>query len=158
MSLLFFSPVFAEKIGYVDLDKILASSEEGKKAKIQFDSEVKVKEGELKKLEETLKKRSLDFEKKKTVLNLEGQKQEEKNMQMEFMRIQQLRQKYFEEMKEREKQLLSPLAEKIRKIISTMAEAEKYSFVFQKEPAFIIYADEKLDVTDLVVKKLNEKK
>lgn len=157
-SLLFFFPVLAEKIAYVDLDRILASSEEGKKAKTHFDNEVKAKEDELKKLEGALKKKADEFEKKKTVLNPEGQKQEEKNLQMEFMGLQQLRQKYFEEMKERERELLSPLVEKVRKIIEKTAVTEKYSFVFEKKASFIIYADEKLDLTDLVVKKLNEKK
>ena len=156
--LFLFSPIYAEKIAYVDLDQILIASEEGKKAKTQFDKEVKVKEEELKKLEDALKKKAEEFEKKKTILNPEGQKQEEKNMQMEFMRLQQMRQKYFEEMKEREKQLLSPLVERVRKIIEHTAAAEKYSFVFEKKASFIIYADDKLDLTSMVVKKLNEKK
>ncbi len=158
LSLLFIFPLLAEKIAYVDLDQILISSEEGKKAKVQFDKEVKIKEDELKKIEVALKKRAEEFEKKKTVLNPEGQKEEEKAMQMEFMRLQQLRQKYFEEMKEKERVLLSPLVEKVRKIIEKTAATEKYSFVFEKKASFIIYADEKLDLTDLVVKKLNENK
>src|SRR3989338_1165546 len=155
--LFLFSPIYAEKIAYVDLDQILIASEEGKKAKTQFDKEVKVKEEELKKLEDALKKKAEEFEKKKTILNPEGQKQEEKNMQIEFMRLQQMRQKYFEEMKEREKELLSPLVERVRKIIEHTAAAEKYSFVFEKKASFIIYADDKLDLTSMVVKKLNEK-
>lgn len=155
---IFVNTSFAESIGFIDLDKILMQSKEGKKIKAQFDQEVKVKQEEIKKMEDAVKKKMETFNQKKFALKPEGQKQEEENIQMEIMRGRELMQKYMQEMQVREKELLSPLVERVRKIIENISEKEGYSFVFEKQASFVIYAQNKYDLTDRVIKLINEGK
>lgn len=154
----FIRAAFAENIGFIDLDKILMQSKEGKKIKTQFDKEAKVKQEEIKKLEDAIKKKIETFNQKKFALKPEGQKQEEENIQMEILRGREITQKYMQDMQLREKELLSPLVERVRKIIENISEKEGYSFVFEKQSSFIIYSKPQYDLTDRVIKIINEGK
>ncbi|MBI2609161.1 MAG: OmpH family outer membrane protein [Deltaproteobacteria bacterium] len=157
--LVFFSSqgAAAQKIGFIDLDRILSESSQGKNAKAQFDKLAKPKQEEIQKRQESVKKKIEEFQKKKFALTEEGQKQEEQKLQMEVMEVQQVSQAWFQEMQKKEQELLQPLVEKVRSLIQEIAKAEKYKLVVDKKAPFLLYSDDSDQLTEKVLKRLNKK-
>jgi Skp family chaperone for outer membrane proteins len=57
----------------------------------------------------------------------------------------------------RNKELTQPIVDKINRIIEAIAVEQSYTMVFDVANANIVYADKKLDLTDLVLTRLNQR-
>jgi outer membrane protein len=56
----------------------------------------------------------------------------------------------------RNKELTQPIVEKINKILEELGKDQGYTIIFDVANANIVYADKALDLTDVVLAKLNE--
>jgi outer membrane protein len=56
----------------------------------------------------------------------------------------------------RNKELTQPIVEKINKILEDLGKEQGYTIIFDVANANIVYADKTLDLTDVVLAKLNE--
>jgi outer membrane protein len=56
----------------------------------------------------------------------------------------------------RNKELTQPIVEKINKILEDLGKEQGYAIIFDVANANIVYADKALDLTDVVLTKLNQ--
>ncbi|MCM8833223.1 MAG: OmpH family outer membrane protein, partial [Candidatus Omnitrophica bacterium] len=105
-------------------------------------------EGEIKKMQE-------DYEKKKNMMKPEEQTKKENELKG---KIQELSKKYLEtkqRLDERGKALENQIFENIKKAISQYAKKNGYSIIVDSR--MILYGENAVDLTDEIIKLLNEK-
>lgn len=147
----------ASKIGVVDMQKAIQSTEAGKKAKKELEGEFEKRKKELQKKETDLKKMGEDLEKKRSVLSEEvlGKKQAE--MQEEMLKYRESLNKNQMEIQKKEQDLTRPILEKMRKIIGDTAKAGGYTVVLENS-AGILFAEPSTDLTEQVIKAFEKAK
>ena len=147
----------ASKVGVVDMQKAIQSTEAGKKAKKELETEFEKRKKELQKKETDLKKMGDDLEKKRSVLSEEvlGKKQAE--MQEEMLKYRESLNKNQMEIQKKEQDLTRPILDKMRKVIADAAKAGGYTLVLENS-AVVLYAEPSSDITDQVIKAFEKAK
>ena len=145
------------KIGYVDMQKAIQSTDTGKKAKKDLETEFNAKKKELQDKEKDLKKMSEDLEKKSMVLSDEVKQKKQLEFQEEMVKYRDLVGKSQLAIQERERTLTQPIIEKIRGIIGDIADKEGYTVVLEKAENSILWA-KKISISLIIVVEFNKKK
>ena len=151
-AILGFSYAQAEvKYGFVDMQKAIQSTAEGKKAKSDLEADFKKKKAELEKKEGDLKKLQEDVEKKKAVLSEDALQKKQAEFQEEMMKYQQAMSKGQMEIQKKEQDLTKPILDKMRKVLEKFAKDKGYTAILEKN-ALVLYSENSADVTDEIVK------
>lgn len=145
------------KIGFVDMQKAIQTTAVGKKAKDELEKEFNKKKKELEKKEADLKKMGEDLEKKKSVLSEEALGKKQAEFQEEMLKYRDVVGKSQVEIQKKERDLTSPILEKMKKVISKVAKDGGYSLVLENSQ-MVLYADQGADLTDAVVKAFEKEK
>ena len=145
------------KIGYADVEYILSQMPEIK----QMDAELQTLQTQLKKQYDT---KVAEFQKKLQEYQQFGATVPDavkQNSERELQQLQQNIQKFEQDsqgdLQRKQAQLLEPVQLKIGKAIEEMAKENSFSFVLSSQVGgvdVILFGDEKLDVSDLVLKKM----
>ena len=146
------------KFGYVDVDKALLDTKAGKKVDATLKKAVEKKQKELKKKEADIEKMTKDFEKTKTLVSSETLNSKRQNIEEEMLKFQKFAGESQLEIQKQRNKLLKPLAAKMEKVIAEIAKKEGYTMIFRKSPQAILWASEKADLTQIVVKEFEKKK
>lgn len=145
------------KIGYADVDYIFSQLPEAK----QIDTELKSTQAQLKNQIDT---KYADFQKKladyqanlNNMLDAVRQNTERELQQMQ-QNIEKLQQDAQTTIQAKQTQLMDPVYKKVGKGIEEVAKENGYSFILNQQIGgldVILYGDEKMDISDLVLKKL----
>jgi outer membrane protein len=159
--LLFSSWVFSAygadfKVGFVDSNRILTESEEGKKASKTLQEMISTREALLDEKKAELKKlgEELDNQKKSKMFNDEALKEKEANLNKLMRSLQLKANEYQEEVQKKETELKVEIIKGANDVIKSYGEKEGFSLIL--ESVVVIYAQKKNDVTDEILKKYNE--
>lgn len=145
------------KIGFVDMQKAVQSTAEGKKAKAELEGELEKRKKDLQKKDADLKKMREDLEKKKSVLSEEALAKKQAEFQEEFGQFQQTVGKSQLELQKREQELTGPILAKMKKVIEKVAKDKGYTAILENS-AMVLYASKDNDLTDDVVKAFEKEK
>jgi outer membrane protein len=153
-ALVSFSAAAADfKIGFVDRERILRESGAAKRAQAKLKKEFAARESELEKLEK--QGRELQSTLQKEAMTLPEAERSAKERQLaqlerDFKRMQrELR----EDQTLRSNEELVSLQERANKVISEIAEKEKFDLIVQEA----VFASQRIDLTDRVIKALGDK-
>lgn len=144
-----------EKIGVVDMQRAIQTSESGKKAKSELEQAFNKKKKELQAEEANLKKLQEEFQKKQSALSDSAKKEQQANLQEKFMKYQELLQKSQSEISKKEQEMSEPIIKKIREKVSEIAKKKGYSIVLEKNENVVLFSQEKDDLTEEVLKEIN---
>jgi outer membrane protein len=147
----------ATKIGFADVDYIFSQMPEAK----QVEAELKSTESMLK---NQIQAKAADFQKKvqdynanlNTMLDAVRQNTERELQQMQE-NLTKLQQDAQTTINNKQTQLMEPVYKKVSKAIEDVAKENAYTFILTSQIGgldVILYADEKSDVSDLVLKKM----
>ncbi|MBI5665982.1 MAG: OmpH family outer membrane protein [Nitrospirae bacterium] len=150
-----FSAQAAElKIGYVDFQKIVSMSEQGKEAMKTLDSIEKAKNAlinekvnEIKKLEEELTVQG-------AILNPETKEKKQVDHEKLMMDYQKMRRDRDEELKKNESEFIQKIVLDVKKLLAKISEEEGYAVILNEAGA--AYIRPEADLTDRVLKMFNE--
>jgi outer membrane protein len=147
----------ATKIGYADVDYIFSQMPESK----QIDSDLKSLQTQLKNQIDT---KYQEFQKKLQDYNaninnmIDAVKANtERELQQMQQNIEKLQQDAQVTVQNKQTQLMEPVFTKVGKAIEDVAKENSYTFILSQQIGgldVILYGDEKMDVSDLVLKKL----
>ncbi len=146
------------KIGYVDVQKAIGSTAAGKKAKDILDSEFGKRKKEIEKKKADIEKMQQDLEKKKSVLSDEVMGKKQMELQEEMMKFQKTVGENQLELQKKEKDLIEPIIEKMKRMIDKVAQEKSYSLVLDKQAQAILYYKKDADITDAVVSAFEKEK
>ena len=157
LSLLAFNAFGAEqKFGYVDLNRALNESSQGKEAINTLEETVKaqqilidLKGAEIKKLEEEISKQSSVL----TPESIAEKKEKHEKLLRDYQRMVQDTQN---DIQKRQSELMKKIILDLRKLIMKIGEEENYSAIFETLESGLLYMPAELDITDMVIKKFSE--
>lgn len=147
----------ALKIGIVDVDQAISSTEEGKAAREEFQRKQRAAEAKLQPMLERYKALEEDLAAKKFVLSEEALYQ--KQLDLAEMRNQvQNRMKELEgQMQVDQKRLEGPLVAKLGEIVDDVGKSQGYTMILRRGTPGVLYTREALDITDLIIERYNQK-
>jgi len=150
------STVFAAdiKMGYVEMQRALNSSEAGKEAKEQlaarlknYQEQINVKQDELKRLKD-------DLEKQGMLLSDAARANKEKDYQQKLKEFQRFTKDAQDELQQRDEEFTRKILEGMEKVIQEYGRKHGYTFIFVRNEN-MLFVDEKADLTNEVLKLFN---
>lgn len=154
-------PVFAAdvaKIGIVDFQKILATSEKGKVAQARINKEGKRMETELKKLGQQLEALKAKLEREALVMSRDKRDEKNREMRIKYNDFKTMQKKYTTDFKAMEKQLVSKIQKDVVGILSGIGKKQGFLLILEAREAGVLYAPKALNITDQVIQSYNKMK
>lgn len=156
-SFISFSASASVLIGLVDIQKVITSIKEGKSVQKNLEKAFNDKKAILKKDEDKIKKAQEDYKKQSMVLAEGARANKEREMQEMMMAIQNKTMEYQREIQKMEQDMKKPILEKLRPIIDEVSKAKAVAMTFELSAAPIIYAENKIDLTEEIIKAYDKK-
>ena len=157
--ILFFSVnislAFAEKIVYIDMDKIMQISKAGKNAISKINDQKKKDVSKFQKIEKELKSREQDLITKKNVISAEEFNTKLETLTKEINNYRALRQEAIDLSTKSRLNASADFAEKIKPILADYASENNIDMIIQKKN--IIMGKWDLDITDVILKIVDKK-
>jgi outer membrane protein len=147
----------AMKLGVVDVDQAISSTEEGKAAREELGRKQREAEAEIVPLYERFKGQRDDLESKKFVLSEDALYQKQLDLMETQNQIQNKEKELEGRLKVDRQRLLGPLTVKLREIIDAVGKDEGFTLIIGRGTPGVLYTREALDITDLVIEKYNSK-
>jgi len=145
------------KIGIVDIDQAISSTDEGKAAREEFARKQREAEQQMQPLMDRYKGVEEELKAKKFVLSEEALFQK----QLDLAEMRNLIQNKIKELEGQlqvdQKRLEGPLTAKLIDIITDVGKTQGFTMIFRRGTPGVLYTREALDVTDLVIKRYNQK-
>lgn len=155
VSMAAFSVQAAElKIGYVDLQKIVSQSDQGKEAMKTLDSIEKAKNALINEKVDEIKKLEEELTVQGGILNPETKEKKQADHEKLMMDYQKMRRDRDEELKKNEGELIQKIVLDVKKLLAKISEEEGYAVILNE--AGIAYIRPEADMTDRVLKMFNE--
>jgi outer membrane protein len=146
----------ADKTGFVDVQKVMLTSNAGKKAaedyKMTFEKNkttIQVRESELKKLHD-------EIEKERPMLKEDVVKEKELAYQKKIRDYELLVKDSKEELQNKDRELSSKLIPEIMKVVQSIADKEKYTMIIDFNAIPIAYHAEENELTARVIEEFNK--
>jgi len=151
-------PASAEiKIGYIDTVKIFANFKETIEAEEVYKKEVEAWKKQAEEMEAELARMREDIQSQSLMLSAEKLEEKRLVFDQRMKEYQTYMQDIFGETGEaarRNKELTEPIVEKINGIIEKVAEEEGFTLVLDSSQGVIVYADKEIDITDMIIARL----
>lgn len=148
------------KIGYIDSIKIFAENKETQDAERVYRQDVQQWEAQKQRMEQEIARMGEELNAQSPMLSEEKKQERRLEMNRKMDEYKRFMEETFGDnglAAKRNKELTQPIVDKINKIIEQIAIEQKYSMVFDVANANVVYADKKLDLTDLVLTRLNQR-
>ena len=148
------------KIGYIDSIKIFAENKETQDAERVYRQDVQQWEAQKQRMEQEIARMGEELNAQSPMLSEEKKQERRLEMNRKMDEYKRFMEETFGDnglAAKRNKELTQPIVDKINRIIEQIAIEQKYSRVFDVANANVVYADKKLDLTDLVLTRLNQR-
>jgi outer membrane protein len=145
----------AVKIGIIDFQKVLTTSNMGKAAKAEIDQKGKAMDAELKKKGAEIEDTKQKLERESMVMSKDMRDKKERELQINIFDYKNLQQKYMTEFKSYEAQLIKGIQSSVIDIVEQIGKKDGYTMIVEKREAGVIYAKSSIDITDQVIATFN---
>jgi outer membrane protein len=145
------------KVGVVDIDRAISSTDEGKAAREEFARKQREAEAKIQPLVERYQALEEEMKAKKFVLSDEALFQKQLDLVEMRNQIQSKMKEIEGQMKVDQKRLEGPLIVKLGAIIEDIGKSQGFALIIRRGAPGFLYTREALDVTDLVIEKYNQK-
>jgi len=148
---------FAEDliIVFVDMDKIIATSNAGKKIQNSMDKFAKKENQKLDSIESNLKKKEQEILKQKNIISKEELDKKVKSFQTELSKLRKEKIEFNRSIIKRNQESTNKIVNEINKILTEYASNNSVSLIIQKKN--IIIGKTELDITPQILKEFNSK-
>lgn len=144
------------KIASVDLQKVLSSSSAGKDAQKEFENDRKKLQEKINGKKSEWEKASQGYQKQKESLNEKARAEKEEQLVSQERELKRTFQDAEESLRRRNGQLVGSMMEKVKKIVDEYGKEQGYTFILEKNGQSVLYVDSAIDITETIVKKLDE--
>lgn len=154
------SPTFAwgqekVRIGFVDIQRVIAESQAGKRAKDRFQAQVKKAEADLQKERQDLERLRNDIDKKGPLLRDDERRNMEAEFQKRSVNLQRTLGDYQQDLRQKESQVMSDILKDLEVIVNEVGKADKFTLIFERSQ--ILYSDQGIDITNKVIETYNSR-
>src|SRR4030095_8270887 len=142
------------KYAYVDLQRALEETDDGRKAKAKLKADFDKKKKELDEKQEELKKMKESLDKKAGVMKPEALAKDQKEFQDRFVELQAIYARLQKDLAEKEQTATRDIFAKLKAEVGKIAEREKFAMVLEKNAA-VVWGQPSLDITNEVIRMYN---
>lgn len=150
------SALASGKIAYVEVQRVLETSEPGKKALDQLTKRFEDMRAELDRERGNVEKMREELQKQSLVLSQDAQEDLEAELRTKVREFQEMFQAYQARMQQEEQELSEPIIDILFDVINEYGQKNEYAAIFDAQGSGLIYADEALNITDKVIEELNK--
>jgi len=143
------------KVGVVNVQEILDSVEEGKKARAQMEGEILKKKKDLEDRQKEYKKLDDAYEKQKLVLAPQALGEKQKELETKKAELQKLYLASQGDIQKLELQLSGDIIKRIRSVIAKIGQEGGYDLVLEKNEGGLFYYKDTYDITKKVIEEYN---
>ena len=147
------APAAAEKIGFVNTERIMRESAPAQRAQKKIEGEFQKRDQELSRLAEQIKRMQEDVEKNAVTMAEAQRRVKERELGDADRDFQRKRREFQEDLNQRRNEELAQVLEQANRAIRAIAEQDKYDIIFQDA----VYANPRIDLTEKVIKALEGK-
>src|SRR5258706_8619341 len=128
------------KLGYVELQRALSETDDGRKAKANLKKVFDQKQKELDEQQQELKKDIEDLDKKRTLLPADKVREKETELQGRMQKVQQTYLRHQQDLSSKEQEATAKIFERMNRIIGKIATAENFTMILDKTQSAVLYA------------------
>ena len=148
----------AEKIAIVNVQRAVEESNAGKAAVTALKAEFDKKQKELETRSQELKQMDADLQRQASALKPEIVAQKKKELDQKVLQLQETYMRAQKELQEKEQKATFPIADRVSRAVGVIAEREKLTLVLRSEAVVWPSGMSQLDITNEVIRKVNETK
>ena len=145
------------KVGVVDIDQAISSTEEGKAAREEFARKQREAQAMVQPLLDRYKALDEEMKAKKFVLSDEALFQKQLDLGEMRNEIQAKMKEIEGQMEIDQRRLEGPLVAKLAEIIEGLGKDQGFSLILRRGAPGVLYTRESLDITDTVIERYNKK-
>ena len=145
------------KIAVVDARRALITSKRGRQAEEKLKSMMEEKKAQIEPLEKQLKRREEEFQAQKYVLSPAVAEERKLELIKEHRDLERTMQEAQEELEIEQRKLMQPMLKMVEDALGELGKEKNFAVILEKSSPGVLYISETLDITDLVIQKLNEK-
>ncbi len=143
------------KIGIMNVQRIIVQCDAGKAAKERFDSKMKEMQGTFKQEEEALKTLQVEIQKKSSAWSEETKADKVREFQKSGRELQAKTEDARFEMKQLQDKELEPILKALEGVVEQFGRENGYTAILDAKNG-VVFFDPAIDISDLLIKKLNE--
>jgi len=146
-----------EKIGVVDIDQALNSTDEGKAAREELSRKQREAQGKLEPMVERFKGMQEELKSKRFVLSEEALYQKQLDLVELKTEIDNRAKELEDKWKVDKERLEGPLRKKLIAIVEELGKEKGFGLILARGAGGMLYNREALDITDMVIERFNKK-
>jgi outer membrane protein len=147
----------AIKIGVVDIEQALVSTDEGKAAREEITRKNREARAQVEPMMEQRNQLAEELKTKKYVLNDDAQFQRQVQLAELENKIKSKIDELEGQLKIEQGKMLAPLQTKMQSIIEAIGKEQGFTLILARNNPYVMYSREAIDITDLVVARFNKK-
>ncbi len=148
----------AEKIGYIDLQRVIRESQAGKSARTSFEREFQEKRNIIEQKKQQLDGMKQQFLSQATIKSEQASKDKAEQIEKLEKEYNRTRDDFRDELQRRDLELTQKILSELESVIKQIGESEGYSLIFEKTEAGIVFAGKGVDLTDKLIQAYDGKK
>ena len=145
------------KIGIVDIEQALISTDEGKAAREEITRKNRDARAQVEPMMEQRKTLAEELQGKKYVLSDDAMFQKQVQLAELENKIKSKIEELDGQLKIEQGKVLAPLQNKLHSIIESIGKEQGFALILQRNNPYVMYSREALDITDQVVARFNQK-
>jgi outer membrane protein len=144
-----------QKVGIIDLQKIIEESTVGKRSSVEMKSQGKKMEDVLKEKGAEIEELQKSLEQKGTVMSEAAREKKEQDLRDKITDLKSLQRRYQDVLRELNLNLSKQITQDVFKIVEKIGKREGYTLILDRRVGGIVYAPKAIDITDRVIKEYN---
>jgi outer membrane protein len=141
------------KIGVIDLQKILETSDAGKSIQNELKSQKEKMESDLKQKGAEIEAIGKRLEREAMVMSKDMREEKEREQRIKINDFKTLQKKYRSELQRLEAELMNGLQDQLKNLVESIGKKEGYLMIINK--LGVLYAPNSIDITDKIIQQLN---
>jgi len=143
------------KIGVVDLQRVMETSDAGKAAQVQIKKQKDQMEADLKAKGSEIEQIRQRLEREAMVMSKESREEKEREARIKLNDFKTLQKRYRSSLQELEKKLVTELRDDTITLVDEIGKKEGYLLIITR--VGVLYSPNSIDITDQLIKRLNDR-
>ena len=143
------------KIGVIDLQRVLETSNPGKAAQVEIKKQKEKMETDLKQKGAEIEQIRQRLERESMVMNKDAREEKEREARIKLNDFKTLQKRYRSELQTLEKRLVNQLQDEVFSIVEELGKKEGYLLIISK--IGVLYSPTTIDITDTLIQQLNRR-
>lgn len=146
------SPV---KVGFVDIQAVIAQSKEGQAARSKVAAEAAEKQKEISAKEAEIKQMDAELQKQSPILSDAAKKEREEEIRRRLRDLKRLTEDFNRDLAKREAELVNDLLRDVTAVIRDYGKEKGYSLIVERGQGGVIYGSDPADLTKDILERYN---